>query len=76
MKTFRALSFAIFAAVVHVAVAVYSDVIKSSEWGIQWLWDEAAQGRFWYDLKSDWPPGEASWPAFLKDHGTSIVEDH
>lgn len=52
------------------------DVIANSEYGIRWLYEEAAAGRFRYDLSRDVPPLQNAWQAFLRDRGAGIVNGH
>lgn len=76
MKTFRAFTFVFLAAIAHAVLAQLPDVITRSHHGIKWLYEEAENGRFMYDLSRDYPNFEQSWPEFLANHGKAIVDEH
>lgn len=51
-------------------------IILNSDHGIKYLWNEAAEGRFRYDLSRDYPPLHTPWQEFLSRRGGGIVSNH
>ncbi|SPO25951.1 uncharacterized protein UTRI_03316 [Ustilago trichophora] len=50
--------------------------IEQGHQALKWLYEEAENGRFMYDLSRDYPNIESSWPNFLSSHGKAIVDQH
>ncbi|SPO25598.1 uncharacterized protein UTRI_03316_B [Ustilago trichophora] len=50
--------------------------IEQGHQALKWLYEEAENGRFMYDLRRDYPNIQSSWPNFLASHGKAIVDQH
>ncbi|KAF6767513.1 hypothetical protein PSEUBRA_005343 [Kalmanozyma brasiliensis GHG001] len=60
---------------ISVALGV-PDIIRNSEYGIRWLYEEAYNGRFRYNLGRDFPPLQQPWTQFLQSRGGPIINGH
>lgn len=66
----------ILVSILGTVVVALPDIIQSSEWGIQYLWREAFEGRLRYDLQRDVPPLQEPWNRFLHEKGGPIINTH
>lgn len=52
------------------------EIIRNSDYGIRWLYDQAYNGHLAYDLSADFPPLQQPWNHFLQNRGGPIINTH